>query len=425
MYQTTAHAIRRSFLLVLLAALSGVLFVTNPAHAATIRDTIVSRATAQLGETGCSGNNGNGYYNSCGINWCAEFARWVWATSGVPDVAGLNSWAQSFKAYGQERGLYHARGSGYTPQPGDAVVFDWDHSSGDDHPIDHVAIVTSVSGSTVNTIGGNQGSGSVTQTVVSRASYALSNGDIDGYVEPAVVSGLVSIYGVLGDGRMTFTHIDAASGRRTHGAVISSANLGFVPKAMATLNFNTVLVTSPAGELYRVDVITNSNSLVFNPPVYLGSGWTQELLAYDGNGHLFGIGNGRLRRYNVTASKPASGDITGNTLIDNGFALKTLTTTGPDWILGTTSGGELLSYRIRGAGDWDRYQLRASTWQVFDAMLSPGGGVYYGHRSSGSMVWYVDHNPYDGSGSDLGSATTVDTGGWTQVLLSAQPRTVG
>ena len=237
--------------------------------------------------------------------------------------------------------------------------------------------------------------------------------------------GTASVYGVLPDGRLTYTAIDAATGQRTHGAVASSATLGFTPKAMATLNFNTILITEegPEGRLYRVDVVTNSNSLVFNPPVFLGTGYTHELLAYDGNTHLFGIAGGVLRRYTVNAAKPALANISTGTTIGGGFTLKTLTATASNWILGTTSSGLLISYRIDGS-PYTRYQLRDSTWQVFDHLLSPGGGVYYGHHSNGALHRYLDADPHDGDAGDLAGLGTVDTGGWTQTLLSAQPSTV-
>ncbi|NBE99686.1 hypothetical protein FE391_45365 [Nonomuraea sp. KC401] len=128
--------------------------------------------------------------------------------------------------------------------------------------------------------------------------------------------GVASIYGVTPEGRLTYTAIDAATGRRTHGAVHSTAGLGFTPKAMATLNFNTLLVTEdndPGGKLYRVDIRTNRDTLTFDPPVYLASGYTHDLLAYDGKNHLYGIANGTLRRYTITASKPTKASITGNT----------------------------------------------------------------------------------------------------------------
>ncbi|WDZ85553.1 FG-GAP-like repeat-containing protein [Micromonospora cathayae] len=166
-----------------LAMLGGIALTATPANAAVTRQQIVNVATGQLGGTGCS----PGYYNSCGIEWCAEFARWVWRTAGVSDTSGLDAWAQSFKTYGTSRGLYRSRSSGYVPQPGDAIVFDWDHNSGDSHPIDHVAIVTSVSSTQVNTIGGNQGNSNNYSSKVSRASYSRTNGDIDGYISPAGV----------------------------------------------------------------------------------------------------------------------------------------------------------------------------------------------------------------------------------------------
>ncbi|WP_345573271.1 M23 family metallopeptidase [Nonomuraea rosea] len=238
--------------------------------------------------------------------------------------------------------------------------------------------------------------------------------------------GVASVYGVLADGRLTYTSIDAASGKRTHGAVVSAAALGFTPKAMATLNFNTLLVTKAdsGGMLYRVDIRTNRDSLEFEPPVYLGNGYTHDLLAFDGKGHLFGIAGGALRRYTIAVAKPALADISGNTLIGSGFTLKTLTATGPDWVLGTTAGGQLISYRIAGAGSWQRHQLRDATWQGFDHLLSPGGGVYYGHHSNGSLHRYFDADPFDGQDDDLVGRGTVDTTGWVQTLLSAQPATV-
>ncbi|WP_220040486.1 hypothetical protein, partial [Nonomuraea aridisoli] len=238
--------------------------------------------------------------------------------------------------------------------------------------------------------------------------------------------GTASVYGVLADGRLTYTAIDAATGQRTHGAVTSTATLGFTPKAMATLNFNTILVTEngPEGKLYRIDVITNRDSLVFSPPVLLGTGYTHDLLAYDGNSHLFGIAAGVLRRYTVNATKPALANISTGERIGGGFTLKTLTATASNWILGTTTAGQLISYRINGTENYTRYQLRDTTWQVFDHLMSPGGGVYYGHRPEGSMHRYLDGNPHDGNGADVAGQGTVDTGGWTQTLLSTQPATV-
>ncbi|MFF0313014.1 hypothetical protein ACFYSC_36815, partial [Streptosporangium sp. NPDC004379] len=238
-------------------------------------------------------------------------------------------------------------------------------------------------------------------------------------------TGTASVYGVLPDGRLTYSAIDAATGQRTK-TVVSTATLGFTPKAMATLNFNTILITEdgPDGKLYRIDVITNKDSLAFNPPLYLGGGWTHDLLAYDGNTHLFGIAGGVLRRYIVNTAKPAITNISAGSTVGSGFTLKTLTTTASNWLLGTTATGLLISYRIDGT-PYTRHQLRDSTWQVFDHLISPGGGVYYGHRPEGSLHRYLDTDPHDDNGDDITAQGTVDTSGWTQTLLSAQPATVG
>ena len=206
--------------------------------------------------------------------------------------------------------------------------------------------------------------------------------------------------------------------------MVSGAALGFTPKATATLNFTTILITSDSGQLHRVDVVTNDTSLTFQPPVPLGGGWTHDLLAYDGKGSLHGIANGTLRRYTVTGAKPGASGITSDGIIDEGFTLKTLTATGQDWLLGTTASGSLISYRIRGAGDWSRYELRSSTWQVFDHPLSAGGGVHFAHHRDGGLLRYLDADPFDGGDADLTSAGAVDAAGWSQVLLSAQPGTV-
>ncbi|GIF48773.1 hypothetical protein DFJ67_0911 [Asanoa ferruginea] len=238
------------------------------------------------------------------------------------------------------------------------------------------------------------------------------------------VSGTANIYGVLPDGRLTFSTIDAASGNRTK-TVVSTTSIGFTPKAMATLNFNTILMTDTASNLYRIDVIANNTSLVYNAPVKLASGWTHELLTYDGNSHLFGISNGTLRRYTVSVAKPAAANISTGQLIGTGFALNNLAATASNWLIGTTSAGRLLSYKIDSAGNWTGNTLATDHW-FFDAFLSPGAGVYYGKTPAGGMYRYLDADPFDSTGTDIQTYTTdpVDTTGWTQTLLSAQPYTI-
>ncbi|MET9803746.1 tachylectin-related carbohydrate-binding protein [Streptomyces sp. NPDC006368] len=241
-------------------------------------------------------------------------------------------------------------------------------------------------------------------------------------------SGSVSIYGVLPDGRITYSAINPANGDLAKVRV--GQDLGFEPKAMATLNFNTVLVTSTTGALYRVDVKTNNEILTLErtPTRIADSGWTHDKLTYDGHGHLYGTtAAGLLLRYNVTEAKPAgSQHIGARTEISTGFVLKTLTATGDDRLSATTAEGKLLDYKIVGAGDWQRNDLKADGWAAFDQLVSPGGGLYYGRiATTGAMYWYKDGNPLDGQGSDIEYNTKdpVNTDGWTQKMLSAQPGT--
>lgn len=116
---------------------------------------IVAIAEANLGKHGCSVNSagGQGYYASCTSDqgeWCADFARWVWARAGV-DVSGLTAGAGSFPGYGELKLS--------APQVGDAVVFGYDGHG----YARHVAIVIEVSGGSIYSIGGNEGGSSVVQ----------------------------------------------------------------------------------------------------------------------------------------------------------------------------------------------------------------------------------------------------------------------
>ncbi|WP_328748945.1 tachylectin-related carbohydrate-binding protein [Streptomyces sp. NBC_00285] len=236
----------------------------------------------------------------------------------------------------------------------------------------------------------------------------------------ASCTGNVSIYGTLSDGKLTYTQVEPNTGDRVK--TLIGPNLGFTPKAMATLNFNTVLVTSTAGDLYRVDVQTNNTSLtVAGVAKIWDGGWTFDKMVYDGAGHLYGTVDGQLHQYLVSQDKPTGpAHIGQHVVIDTGFVLKTLAAAGDDRIIATTSDGRLLSYKINGVNDWDRSVLKSSGWSGVDSLSSPGGGLYYG-RTNGGMYWYHDSDPTDGDGSDIAyhPSDPVDASGWTQSLLSA------
>ncbi|MFF0309901.1 FG-GAP-like repeat-containing protein [Streptosporangium sp. NPDC004379] len=226
--KNTGHGVRRVVCglaagTVVLAGLQAA--TVTPASAAT-RDGIVDVAKAELGKasrnvekpagSGC--NYYTGYFRTwksasgCGSadgvqfrdsDWCADFAKYVWKNAGVayadvPETSGgvLTGWASSFKDYGVAHGTWHTRASGYAPQPGDSLVFDWDHDGG----IDHVGIVTSSTASTVYTIEGNSGDATRSR------SYSRSDADIVGYSAPIVDS--VPPAPTVVDGRTRFADLD-------------------------------------------------------------------------------------------------------------------------------------------------------------------------------------------------------------------------
>ncbi|MEV4722044.1 CHAP domain-containing protein, partial [Micromonospora noduli] len=178
---------------------------TSAAHAAPSRDSIVSVARSELANSsrnveipmGSGCNFYSGYwvsgYNECGRAgfrknaWCADFARYVWKVGGVTDLKGLSPWAYSFWRYGLSRGTWHAANSGYTPQPGDAVVFDWNPPFNPKvyEDIDHVGIVESYSGGKLTTIEGNTSDATHRRDRTS----SLRNGEVVGFTSPIAGSG--------------------------------------------------------------------------------------------------------------------------------------------------------------------------------------------------------------------------------------------
>jgi hypothetical protein len=157
-----------------------------PAEAFTGTD-IANIALGQVGNGGCN----PGYYNSCNEDWCADFARWVWAQAGVANTDELNAAAVSFYQYGQNHGTLSN-----TPAVGDAVVFNYVTDGGPSHNhqpwADHVALVVAVNPSTtITVVGGNEGSGNHTQNLVAEdpnGSSAVGSAPwgqtISGYVAP-------------------------------------------------------------------------------------------------------------------------------------------------------------------------------------------------------------------------------------------------
>ncbi|NJP43202.1 CHAP domain-containing protein [Actinacidiphila epipremni] len=113
---------------------------------------IVSIAEANVGAHSCDWNsaNGKGFDGSCsGENWCGDFVAWVWQQAGVTVPATAPAWVPSW----EDAPGYHTLGSGYTPLPGDAVVYgDNTYPNGA-----HIAVVTGYADGLLSDVGGNEG----------------------------------------------------------------------------------------------------------------------------------------------------------------------------------------------------------------------------------------------------------------------------
>jgi hypothetical protein len=103
--------------------------------------------------------------------WCAAWAMNMLKDHGVLDLKGLSNrnYCPTIESWAKNKGIWQ---NGGAPKAGDAILFDW---NGDNTP-DHIGIVEKVQGGKVYTIEGNS------SDKVSKRSYALGSGDIEGYV---------------------------------------------------------------------------------------------------------------------------------------------------------------------------------------------------------------------------------------------------
>jgi len=188
---------------------------------------IVSLALANVGGSACGTNSlgGTHFETSCTGNggqpeyWCADFAQWVWANSGA-DTTGLNAAAGSFYCYGQNNGTLSN-----TPQPGAAVVFDYQGNC----VADHVAIVTQVnSDGTIETVSGDWNGQSGTEAQFSSTSSVVLN-------SPAYNSAVGTSPGVMG---MTISGYISPVGGLSQGYAASYVSQSF-PLASTALKMTT------------------------------------------------------------------------------------------------------------------------------------------------------------------------------------------
>ncbi|MCI7334250.1 MAG: CHAP domain-containing protein [Oscillospiraceae bacterium] len=140
------------------------------------RRDIIGVAKTQLGNpdgTKYTAGRGN-------IAWCACFVVWCARQAGVTeDILKDNTWADA-----EDFGVRYFSKEVYTPQSGDLIFFDFEPKN-PNTPMsaygDHVGLVESVEGDTVNTVEGNAWSSRNRAYQVIEGSYPLSSPKIKGY----------------------------------------------------------------------------------------------------------------------------------------------------------------------------------------------------------------------------------------------------
>ena len=160
-----------------------------------MKSKVISIAQNEVGYEGTGSYSKYGEWYGYQGAWCTTFVLWCFNKAGeslgvklytkiVPSGGNCNSMISWYK----NKGRYHTRTSGYSPQKGDLVFFDWSGNGSSQH----VGIVKSVSGSTIYTIEGNCSGKVKAKTYTTTGSKPYGNvSSIMGYGNPdwASVSG--------------------------------------------------------------------------------------------------------------------------------------------------------------------------------------------------------------------------------------------
>lgn len=127
-------------------------------------------------------------YDAKGVPWCAVFASYVANASGILNkIVKKCDGAGDFPRLGVSAGWGTWYEGNTKPQIGDIILFTWNgkgrYEGHDEYFSDHVGIVYKVDNSYVYTVEGNT-NGTNDTSVVSKRSYALYSGLINGYYRP-------------------------------------------------------------------------------------------------------------------------------------------------------------------------------------------------------------------------------------------------
>jgi len=139
------------------------------------------------------GEDGSGFSTGA---WCAMFTSWCAEQAGISQsIIARYALCQTGVEFFKEKGAWNSRSSGYTPQAGDIIFFDWDGGGWSDH----TGLVLFAENGKVYTLEGNTSANrldgatvTATGTELDRVMVRvrdLSNSCIMGYGSPKYTSG--------------------------------------------------------------------------------------------------------------------------------------------------------------------------------------------------------------------------------------------
>ena len=152
-----------------------------------------------------------------GDAYCAATVSAAWIKAGAASIAPLEVSVPKMAELARKKGIW-VEDDGFTPRPGDAVVYDWqDDGKGDNRGRpDHVGLVESVSGGAISVLEGNMGAGHM----VGRRALAVDGRYIRGYIRPDYKSLADAAPGLPLEGKVPLTAIarEVIAGKWGNGA---------------------------------------------------------------------------------------------------------------------------------------------------------------------------------------------------------------
>lgn len=333
--------------------------------------------------------------------WCSDFAAEAWQQAGVSFTYGkdLTAASSSFYRWGLAHGTWHPAGSGYVPQPGDAVLFGTPSSAA------HVGIFVSGTATSPNIVNGDMWRSSGVDEVYYWTGQTTNGGG-------APLSGFVSIPSnssavVPGGTDLGYSLAFQANtsslwtvGQNGHGAWNLGLMEGTSPSITTLASGATeVAFQANTGSLWTVG---SDGHGAWNlgmmpgtsPAIARLAGGGYEVAFQANTGSLWTAGSAGTRNWGLGMAPGTSPTITG--LSNGGYELAFQANTGNLWTAGSA-----------GTGDWHLGMAGGTSPSITD--LSNGGYEVAFQANTGSL-WTVGSDSHGSWGLGMAPSTSPTIG---------------